>query len=180
MKVYLPRFKTWRKMAFNISEICDLVSVLIEIDYYILKTAYSLHIVMGMLVRSRTLIAWSIITRYYARRRDNVCPLQWRHNECDSVSNHQPHDCLLNRLIMHRLKKTAKLRVIGLCVGNSPVTGEFPAQKANNAKNVSIWWRHHANRWVCEPAGGDTYPSLTSGSWGVLSQYLRNKWSCYK
>ena len=24
-------------------------------------------------------------------------------------------------------------------------TGEFPAQKVSNAKNVSIWWRHHAN-----------------------------------
>ena len=30
-----------------------------------------------------------------------------------------------------------------LCVGNSPGTGEFPAQMASNAENVSIWWRHH-------------------------------------
>ena len=30
-----------------------------------------------------------------------------------------------------------------LCAGNSPLTGEFPAQKASNAENVSIWWRHH-------------------------------------
>ena len=29
--------------------------------------------------------------------------------------------------------------------GNSPVTDEFPAQKASNAENVSIWWRHHSN-----------------------------------
>ena len=42
-----------------------------------------------------------------------------------------------------RSKKTSKLRVTGLCVGNSPVTGEFPAQRASNAENVSIWWRHH-------------------------------------
>ena len=35
-------------------------------------------------------------------------------------------------------KKTSKLRVTGLCAGNSPVTGEFPAQKASNAENVSI------------------------------------------
>ena len=28
--------------------------------------------------------------------------------------------------------------------GNSPVTGEFPAQRASNMENVSIWWRHHA------------------------------------
>ena len=65
--------------------------------------------------------------------------LQWRHNECDDVSNHRPHDCLF----MHRWKKTSKLRVTGLCEGNSPVTGEFPAQMTSNAENVSIWWRHH-------------------------------------
>ena len=40
-------------------------------------------------------------------------------------------------------RKTSKLRVTGLCEGNSPVTGEFPAQKASNAQNDSIWWRHH-------------------------------------
>ena len=40
-------------------------------------------------------------------------------------------------------KKTSKLRVTGLCEGNSPVTGEFPSQRASNAENVSIWWRRH-------------------------------------
>ena len=69
--------------------------------------------------------------------------LRWRHNESDGGSNHQPHDCLLNRLFRRRSKETSKLRVTGLCVGNSPVTGEFPAQRASNAENVSIWWRHH-------------------------------------
>ena len=48
--------------------------------------------------------------------------LQWRHNERDSVSYHQPHDCLLNRLFRRRSKKTSKLRVTGLCAGNSPGT----------------------------------------------------------
>ena len=71
-------------------------------------------------------------------------PLQWRYNGLDGVSNHQPHDCLLNCLLMCRSKKTSKLRVTGLCAENSPVTGEFPAQMARNAENVSIWWRHHA------------------------------------
>ena len=46
--------------------------------------------------------------------------LQWRHNDHDSVSNHQPHGCLLNRLFRRGSKKTSKLRVTGLCVGNSP------------------------------------------------------------
>ena len=70
--------------------------------------------------------------------------LLWRHNGHDSVSNHQAHDCLLNRLFTRRSKKTSKLRVTGLCAGTSPVTGEFPAQLASYAENVSIWWCHHA------------------------------------
>ena len=35
------------------------------------------------------------------------------------------------------------IRVTGLCEGNSPVTGEFPAQRAGNAEHISILWRHH-------------------------------------
>ena len=46
--------------------------------------------------------------------------LRWRHNERDSISNHQPYDCLLNGSFRRRSKKTSKLRVTGLCVGNSP------------------------------------------------------------
>ena len=64
---------------------------------------------------------------------------------CDSVSKHQPHDCLLNHLFRRRSKKTSKLRVTGRCEGILPTTGEFPTQRASNAENVSIWWRHHGN-----------------------------------
>ena len=73
----------------------------------------------------------------------NPCALRWRHNDHAGVSNHQPHGCLLNRLFRRNSKKTSKLRVTGLCAGNSPGTGEFPAQMASYAENVSIWWRHH-------------------------------------
>ena len=75
------------------------------------------------------------------------CSLQWRHNQHDGVSNHQPPDCLLNPLFRRKSKKTPKLRVTGLCVRNSPGTVEFPAQMTSNAEKVSIWWRHH----VCLP-----------------------------
>ena len=72
-----------------------------------------------------------------------IFTLQWRHNGRGSVSNHQPHHCLLNRWFRRRSKKTSKLCVTGLCARNSPGTGEFPAHMASNAENVSIWWRHH-------------------------------------
>ena len=69
--------------------------------------------------------------------------LQRSHNEHDGVSNHQRLDWLLNRLFRHRPKKTSKFRVTGLCEGNSPVTGEFPAQRTSNVENVFISWRLH-------------------------------------
>ena len=42
-----------------------------------------------------------------------------------------------------RRSKKHQLRLTGLCGGNSPVTGEFPA-RTSNAENGSIWWLHHA------------------------------------
>ena len=85
---------------------------------------------------------WSV--QYIPINMHTVCPLQWRHNGRNGVSNHQPHHCLLNRLFRRRSKKTAKLRVTGLCAGNSPVTGEFSVQMTSRAENISIRWRHHA------------------------------------
>ena len=69
--------------------------------------------------------------------------LQWRHNEHECVSNHRRFDYLLNRLFRGRSKKISKLYATGRCEGNPPVTGGFPSQRASNAENVSIWWRHH-------------------------------------
>ena len=73
-------------------------------------------------------ISWKCLTtnlkttaaQHYASNKHITCTLHWRHNDHDSVSNHQPHGCLLNRLFRRRSKKTSKLRVTGLCVGNSP------------------------------------------------------------
>ena len=92
--------------------------------------------------------------------------LQWRHNDHDGVSNHQLYDCLHNRSFRCRSKKTSKLRVTGLCVGNSPVTGEFLTQRASNAENVSIWWRHH----VLEYKGAKTRHKTAASPWPDVFQ----------
>ena len=60
--------------------------------------------------------------------------LQWRHNDCDGISNHRHHGCLLNRLFRRRSRKTPKLCTTSLCEGTSPVTGGFPAEMASNAE----------------------------------------------
>ena len=71
-----------------------------------------------------------------------IFTLQWRHNGRDGVSNHWHLNCLLNRGFWGRWKKTSKLCVTGLCVGNSPITGDFPTQRASKAEDVPIWWHH--------------------------------------
>ena len=48
-------------------------------------------------------------------------------------------------VIHAQIKENIKaLRHWPLC-GEFTGTGEFPAQRASNAENVSIWWRHHVN-----------------------------------
>ena len=86
-----------------------------------------------------------------------MCAIQLRHNESDGVSNHQPYNCLFNRLFRCGSKKTSKLRVTGLCEGNSPVIGEFPAQRASHTENVCIWWRYHD---MCDVMSNDTFLNI--------------------
>ena len=93
--------------------------------------------------------------------------LQWCHNGCDGVSNYKPHDRLLNRLFRRRSKKASTLRVTDPWTGNSPVTGEFSAQTASGAENVSIWWRHHISPW---------YATGTQMMFFALGLYSQEHW----
>ena len=68
-------------------------------------------------LRLRWAQCWMVAAPQQMRARH---PLHWRDIGCDSVWNHQPHDFLLNHLFRRRSKKTSKLCVTGLCVGNSP------------------------------------------------------------
>ena len=119
--------------------------------------------------------------------RESIITLRWRHNGHDSVSNHQPRECLLNSLIRCRSKKTSKLRVTGLCEGNSPETGEFPAQRTSNAENVSIWWRHHRLQLVPVPIlstrDSHWWKQRLIVSWFLVirwTQILHSKWRVYR
>ena len=65
--------------------------------------------------------------------------LQWCHNQ--RFPNHQPYDCLLNCLFKAQIKENIKAPRHWPLWGEFP--GEFPAQRASTAENVSISWRHH-------------------------------------
>ena len=66
----------------------------------------------------------------------HLVSLQWRHNERDGVSNHQPHECLINRLFQAQIKENIK------APRHWPLWREFtgdrwiPDTKASNAENV--------------------------------------------
>ena len=92
-------------------------------------------------VSPRTWVTVKIIRNTYS-----LIALQWHHNEHDDVSNHQPHRCLLKRLFKAQIKENIK------APRHWPLWGEFtggrwiPTQRASNAENVPIWWRHHGER----------------------------------
>ena len=68
------------------------------------------------------------------------CIIQCSHKERNGVSNHRHLD--LYSTVCSGADQRKHQSTACLCKGNSPVTGEFPAQRVNNAENVSIWWRH--------------------------------------
>ena len=93
--------------------------------------------------------SFSVISRQWGGMRSS---LQWRHNVRDSVWNHQPHDCLLNRLFRRRLKKTSRLRVTGLCAGNSPSPHKWPVtRKMFPFDDVFMWNPSSLKTGTCVP-----------------------------
>ena len=53
----------------------------------------------------------------------SLSTLQWRQNEHDGVSNHQPRDCLLNRLFKAQIKENIKVP------RHWPLQGEFTGDR---------------------------------------------------
>ena len=101
--------------------------------------------------------------------------LRWRHDGRDSVSNHQPHDCLLNRLFRRRSKKTSKLRATSLCARNSPgpvnsphkwpVTRKmFPFDDVIMKRDDYIWSSRAIHLWFHKYNVGTPYSDVTLAS----------------
>ena len=91
-----------------------------------LNTFFWAHKIRSIVIRvSSGTFIWSLkekntLRYHWTWKSRKMLSLQWRHNDHDGVSNHQPHGCLLNRLFRRRSKKISKLRFTGLCAGNSP------------------------------------------------------------
>ena len=125
---------------------------------------------MCMSGKKMDMLQWNFIMMHSILR--CMQTIQWRHNGRDGVSNHQLHDCLLNCLFRLRSKKTSTLHITGLCVGNSPVTGEFSTQMASKAENVSISWCHHGWLVLCVLFWLDWSPFIH-----ILQWYFTGTWA---
>ena len=68
--------------------------------------------------------------------------LQWRHNGCDCVSKSPASRLFIQAEIKENIKAPRQWPLCGEFTG----AGEFPAQMASNAENVSILWRHHGKQ----------------------------------
>ena len=73
------------------------------------------------------------IHRKYSVDLSNICRNQTGTHYSDVIMSTMASQITSVSIVQAEIK-TSKLRVTGLCEGNSPVT----------SKNVSIWWRHHA------------------------------------
>ena len=71
-------------------------------------------------------------------------PLEWRHTEQHGVSSHRHLDCLLSFVqpFFQHINENTKARWHWPLWGNPPLIGGFSSQRASNAENVSISWRH--------------------------------------
>ena len=131
---------------------------------------------------------WCIITHCkYAH--DFLCSphcraaisLQWRHNGRDSVSNHQPHECLLNCLFRRRFKKNQSSASLAFVRGihrwpvnslhKGPVTRKlFPFHDVIMwTTNYTTSFRAHGKTNVSTT----TNPTLTSMSFYTLAKWTR-------
>ena len=115
--------------TLNLWNVCQIyfVECVSKIEHILLVIHYSIYGAVCFQFTKFPRDGWDCLGLGHEKMVCSVClfiflwTLQWRHNEHDGVSNHQPHDCLHNHVFRHRSKETSKLCVTGLCAGTSPV-----------------------------------------------------------
>ena len=108
---------------------------------------------------------WHVAPLYKAWLWYVLMSLQWCHNGRNSVSNHQPHDCLLNGLFRRRSKKNESSASLAFVRGihrgpvNSPhkwpVTRKmFPFDDVILCRYIftQTTAQHHQGTWSCIPS----------------------------
>ena len=111
-----------------------------------MKLAIRVVFIAGL---ATTGMSFQYVTKYFIHWRFSLLDEIWgwiaRYcNGRDSVRLKSPASRLFTEsFIQTQIKENMKAPRHLPFAGNLPGTGEFPAQLASNAENVSIWWRHH-------------------------------------
>ena len=87
--------------------------------------------------------------------------VQWRHNGCDGVSNHQPYDCLFNRLFKAQIKENIK------APRHWPLCGEFTGGPVNSPHKGPVTRKMFPFDDVIMWYGTGSVVSKTATSWTV-------------
>ena len=108
------------------------------------------------------------------------------------VDTHRPHynDVIMSAMASQITSLTIVYSIVysGTDERKHPVTSEFPAQRASNAGNISIWWRHHANEANRENMGKSVTlihqnwwhnQNKTTLVWAYFMGYIRETESCH-
>ena len=111
------------QMAFSYlfywTQFCILIQISIKsVLHRPVDEKSSLVQVMDWCRADENTLPYPVITQFIGAKMHSHYSLLWRHDKHDGVSNHQPHDCLLNRSFRRRSKNTSKLRVTGLCAAS--------------------------------------------------------------
>ena len=60
---------------------------------------------------------------------------------------------------------------LAFCARNSPVTGEFPAQRASNTENFSIWWRRHETNLLLQTFVNSLAPGVCHSDYKCMKMF---------
>ena len=155
--------KKLRRVAIQIHVVALKLLPICWVTWHTIVMMWS-PLVLGPSISPKTMCLPSSIRPAHSLVTSSVCVLMpmsllWRHNGRGCVSNHQPYDCLLKRLFRRRSKKTSKIRVTGLCAGNSPgpvnSPHKWPVTRKMFPLMTSSWWWSLQSR-DC-PDDQDTY-----------------------
>ena len=81
-----------------------------------------------------------------------------------AISNYRQIACLLNSLFRVISKKTTKLCITGSLWEEFPRGRRFPWKETNNAKSVSMSWRHHQKLFTSSPLSEITWASTVAAT----------------
>ena len=140
---------------------------------FFVTASYSMlnALVCMKLIPSTSNIVKSWHLAYALYRSQYVDSLLWRHNECDSVSNHQPHDCLLNRHSDVDQRKHQSSALLALCARNSPGPVNSPHNGSVTRKmfpfdDVILWWWFVAQKvYLCVSMSHAFWCSYNDATW---------------